>query len=133
MTKHKNINDRPVVSPEGVKFVGVKDGKFVQCDLSSFMKKVNEEYPAAVNTSISKLDEAQNKAIAAVNSRIDAATKEHQSTHSAIEAMKLEIASLKETVAKLQKALESTPATTEVAEEEAKKATKTKKATKAAE
>ena len=89
MTKTQDINATPVVSSEGVKFVVVKNGKFAQCDLADFMKKVNEEYPAAVNASISKLDEAQNAAIKELTKKIEKLTTE-------VEELKLSVAELKD-------------------------------------
>lgn len=119
MSKFKNVNDFAVVAPEGVKFLVVKGGKFAQCDLTSLMKKVNEEYPAAVNASISKLDEAQNTAITELTKKIEKMATE-------IEALKLEVAQVKDMAA-------AAPATEveEVAEEVAEK--KTKKSKKSAE
>ena len=90
MAKTQDINATPIVSSEGVKFVVVKNGKFAQCDLADFMKKVNEEYPAAVNASISKLDEAQNKAIKELTKKVEKLTTE-------IEELKLTVAELKDT------------------------------------
>lgn len=116
MAKTQDINNTPVVSAEGVKFVVVKNGKFAQCSLDDVLKKVNVEQPA----SISKLDEAQNKAITEINKKLaDAAAK--------YEAIVSEIAELKLLVAKLQDT-----ATTEVETEE-KAAKTTKKAKKTAE
>lgn len=90
MSKFKNINEFDVVGPEGVKFIVVKDGNFARCDLSSLLKKINEEYPAAVNASISKLDEAQNAAITDLNKKIEKLTTE-------VESLKLVVAQLKDT------------------------------------
>lgn len=109
MAKMQDINATPVVSSEGVKFVVVKNGKFAQCDLADFMKKVNEEYPAAVNASISKLDEAQNAAIKELTKKIEKLTTE-------VEELKLTIAELKDTT--------STEASEEVAEKKVSKKTK---------
>ena len=113
MAKTQDINNTPVVSAEGVKFVVVKNGKFAQCSLDDVLKKVNVEQPA----SISKLDEAQNKAITEINKKLADAAAKH-------EAIVSEIAELKLLVAKLQ------DTTTEVETEEkgvktAKKAKKT--------
>ena len=113
MANHIDINKTQVVSPEGVKFVAVKNGKFVQCELSSLLKKVNEEYPAAVNASISKLDEAQNKAIAEMNKKLDDILAKYQAATSEIEALKLSIAKLEDILSKQ-----------EVTEETGTKATK---------
>lgn len=109
MAKMQDINATPVVSSEGVKFVVVKNGKFAQCDLADFMKKVNEEYPAAVNASISKLDEAQNTAIKELTKKIEKLTTE-------VEELKLTIAELKDTT--------STEAGEEVPEKKVSKKTK---------
>lgn len=117
MAKMQDINTTPTVSSEGVKFVVVKNGKFAQCDLADFMKKVNEEYPAAVNASISKLDEAQNAAITELTKKIEKMATE-------IEALKLEVAQLKDAAA-------PAAAVEEVAEEVVEK--KSKKSKKSAE
>jgi predicted RNase H-like nuclease (RuvC/YqgF family) len=118
MSKFKNVNDFAVVAPEGVKFLVVKGGKFAQCDLTSLMKKVNEEYPAAVNASITKLDEAQNAAITELTKKIEKMATE-------IEALKLEVAQLKDVAVAPAAEIE------EVAEEVVEK--KTKKSKKSAE
>lgn len=99
MAKTQDINATPVVSSEGVKFVVVKNGKFAQCDLADFMKKVNEEYPAAVNASISKLDEAQNKAIAEINKKLEDVLAKYHLVVSDIEELKLSLAKVEDMLA----------------------------------
>ena len=112
MAKTQDINNTPVVSAEGVKFVVVKNSKFAQCSLDDVLKKVNVEQPA----SISKLDEAQNKAITEINKKLaDAAAK--------YEAIVSEIAELKLLVAKIQ----DTATEVETEEKAAKTAKKAKK------
>lgn len=115
MSKFKNVNDFAVVAPEGVKFLVVKNGKFAQCDLTSLMKKVNEEYPAAVNASITKLDEAQNAAITELTKKIEKMATE-------IEALKLEVAQLKDTAT--APVAEAEEAAEEVVEKKSKKSKK---------
>ena len=115
MSKFKNVNDFAVVAPEGVKFLVVKGGKFAQCDLTSLMKKVNEEYPAAVNASITKLDEAQNAAITELTKKIEKMATE-------IEALKLEVAQLKDAAVTPAATVEE--ATEEVVEKKSKKSKK---------
>jgi hypothetical protein len=119
MAKMQDINSTPTVSSDGVKFVVVKNGKFAQCDLADFMKKVNEEYPAAVNASISKLDEAQNNAITEINKKLEDVLAKYNLVASDIESLKLSLAKIEDTLA--------TPAAETESEEKTTKSTKKSK------
>jgi hypothetical protein len=93
MAKSQDINNTPVVSPEGVKFVVVKNGKFAQCSLDDILTKVNVEQPA----SISKLDEAQNKAITDINKKLADVMAKYEAAASEMAELKLAIAKLQDT------------------------------------
>lgn len=93
MAKSQDINNTPVVSPEGVKFVVVKNGKFAQCSLDDILTKVNVEQPA----SISKLDEAQNKAITDINKKLADVMSKYEAVASEMAELKLLIAKLQDT------------------------------------
>lgn len=113
MAKTQDINNTPVVSAEGVKFVVVKNGKFAQCSLDDVLNKVNVEQPA----SISKLDEAQNKAITEINKKLAETAAKHEAIVSEIAELKLLIAKLQDTATEAE--------TEEKAVKTAKKAKKT--------
>lgn len=113
MAKIQDINNTPVVSAEGVKFVVVKNGKFAQCSLDDVLKKVNVEQPA----SISKLDEAQNKAITEINKKLADAAAKYEAIVSEIAELKLLVAKIQDTATEVE--------TEEKAVKTAKKAKKT--------
>ena len=98
MAKSQDINNTPIVSAEGVKFVVVKNGKFAQCSLDDVLNKVNVEQPA----SISKLDEAQNKAITEINKKLADAMAKHEAIVSEIAELKLLVAKLQDTTTEVE-------------------------------
>ena len=98
MAKSQDINNTPIVSAEGVKFVVVKNGKFAQCSLDDVLNKVNVEQPA----SISKLDEAQNKAITEINKKLADAVAKYEAVASEVAELKLLIAELQDTTTEVE-------------------------------
>ena len=71
MAHIKNINTVDTVSPEGVKFLVVKDGKIARCELSETIEKIKKFDPANINKS---LDEVE-KLISALAQKVETLEK----------------------------------------------------------
>lgn len=56
MAHIKNINTVDTVSPEGVKFLVVKDGKIAHCELNETIEKVKKFDPANINKSFDEVE-----------------------------------------------------------------------------
>lgn len=52
MANNKNINDAPIVSPEGVKFLVLKNGKIAHCDISSTIKKAEDFKQSVIDDAV---------------------------------------------------------------------------------
>ena len=52
MANNKNINDAPIVSPDGVKFLVLKNGKIAHCDISSAIKKAEDFKQSVIDDAV---------------------------------------------------------------------------------